>query len=109
MKTSIEYAALAPIEILLTAGVLSILIEAFVPRIHRRTLQLFLVFGSIVVAFGYLVASATQILNGNASVTGGQTQGIRELAASGSVAIDGPGLFTQCTLLIVAIEHFSVW
>ncbi len=102
MKTSIEYAALAPIEILLTAGVLSILIEAFVPRIHRRTLQLFLVFGSIVVAFGYLVASATQILNGNASVTGGQTQGIRELAASGSVAIDGPGLFTQGTLLIVA-------
>ena len=103
MRPSFEYAALAPIVILLTAGVISIIIEAFTPRAYRRVLQLFLVFGSLIVALGYLVANATSVLGSDAAMNGGQTTGIRQLVAGGSVAIDGPGLFTQGTLLLVAI------
>lgn len=102
MKPSFEYAALAPIVIMLSAGVISVVIEAFVPRQYRRSLQLPLVFVSIAGSFIYLVSSATAILNGDAALTGGQYQGLRQLAAGGSVAIDGPGMFTQGTLLLVA-------
>jgi NADH-quinone oxidoreductase subunit N len=51
MKVSVEYQALAPIIILLTSGVLAVLVEAFIPRVFRRPIQLLLVLGSIVLAF----------------------------------------------------------
>lgn len=101
MKGSIEYQALAPIIILLTAGVISILIEAFAPRTARRTLQLFLVFSSVVVSFAYVVINATASLTGGPSINAGQGHGLRQLAASGSAAIDGPGLFFQGTILLI--------
>ncbi|MFM1818805.1 MAG: hypothetical protein RIS61_403, partial [Actinomycetota bacterium] len=64
MKISFEYAALAPILILLGAGVISVLLEAFLPRNARRPLQLILVFGSIILSFVYVVVNseATSIL-----------------------------------------------
>ena len=101
MRSSIEYQALAPIIILLTAGVISIMIEAFAPRTSRRSLQLPVVFGSVIASLGYVVINATAPLSGGLSVNAGQGHGLRQIAASGSVAIDGPGLFLQGTLLLV--------
>ena len=102
MQISIEYASLAPILILLGAAVLSVLLEAFTPRNARRPLQLILVFGSIILAFVYVVVNSSELIQGAAEVTGGQTKGIRQIVAQGSVAIDGPGLFIQGILLIVS-------
>ena len=102
MQISIEYAALAPILIVLGAAVLSVLLEAFTPRNARRPLQIILVFGSLILAFVYVVVNSSELLQGAVEVTGGQNKGIRQIVAQGSVAIDGPGLFIQGILLIVS-------
>ena len=83
----IEYADLAPI------------LVVFVAAVHRRPgrgvraapgpaapLQLAVAFGGIVVAFGTVVINAST----------------RVLAAQGSVAVDGPALFLQGTVLVLA-------
>lgn len=101
MTPSIEYSALAPILILLGAGVVSVLFEAFVPRTARRSLQLMLVLGSIAVSFIFAIIAARTPLPGTPGTNAGQTQGIRQVLAGGSVGLDGPGLFIQATLLIV--------
>jgi NADH-quinone oxidoreductase subunit N len=62
-------------------------VEAFVPRGGRRPVQLLIVFASLVAAFAMLVLIA----------------GTRELTAQGSIAIDGPGILLQGTLLLVSI------
>lgn len=83
---TIEYAQLAPIIIVLGVAVLSLLVEAFVPREWRRSVQLVLVFASLAAAFGAVVMA----------------RGTRHIAAMGSVAIDGPTLFMQGSILILA-------
>ena len=103
MNSGLEYAALAPVLITLTAGVLSILVEAFAPRTARRALQLPLVFGSLLVALVYAVQNAMAPITGTANLNAGQAFGLRQLAARDAVAIDGPGLFIQVTLLLVAL------
>ncbi|MFM1818954.1 MAG: NADH-quinone oxidoreductase subunit, partial [Actinomycetota bacterium] len=72
------------------------------PRNARRPLQLILVFGSIILSFVYVVVNseATSILT--EAELGGQAKGLRQIVAQGSVVIDGPGLFIQGILLIVA-------
>jgi NADH-quinone oxidoreductase subunit N len=102
MTISFEYQALAPIIILLASGVFSVLVEAFAPRTFRRPIQLLLVLGTISLAFAYLVINATARLGGGPEVNGGQVKGLRQLAASGSVAIDGPGMVIQGTILLLA-------
>jgi NADH-quinone oxidoreductase subunit N len=102
MTISVEYQALAPIIILLASGVFSVLVEAFAPRTFRRPIQLLLVLGAISLAFAYLVINATARLGGGPEVNGGQVKGLRQLAASGSVAIDGPGMVIQGTILLLA-------
>ena len=102
MKVSVEYQALAPIIILLASGVLSVLVEAFIPRTLRRPIQLMLVLASIVLAFAYVVINATADLAGDPVTNGGQVKGLRELAASGSVAIDGPGMVIQGIILLIS-------
>jgi NADH-quinone oxidoreductase subunit N len=102
MKVSVEYQALAPIIILLTSGVLSVLVEAFIPRTLRRPIQLMLVLASIVLAFAYVVINATAELAGDPVTNGGQVKGLRELAASGSIAIDGPGMVIQGIILLIS-------
>lgn len=83
---SINYAAIAPVLIVFGAAVVSVLIEAFVPRRGRRPLQLVLVLGSVTAALAVVVSLS----------------GTRLITASGAVAIDGPGLVMQGTILIVA-------
>ncbi|MEI6108890.1 MAG: NADH-quinone oxidoreductase subunit NuoN [Actinomycetes bacterium] len=102
MNGSFEYQALAPIIVLLTSGVLSLLIEAFAPRTARRPLQLILVGASILLAFAYVVINSVTPLAGDPAANGGQLKGLRQIVAQGSAAIDGPGLFMQGTLLLVS-------
>lgn len=102
MKASFEYQALAPIVIMLSAGVISLLIETFAPRNARRPLQLILVGSSILLSFAYVVINATAPLVGDPASNGGQLKGLRQLAASDAAAIDGPGMFIQGTLLLIS-------
>ena len=83
---TIEYAALAPILIVFGAAVISVLLEAFLPQQHRRPVQLTLTFGTLVAAFAFVVIE----------------RGTRAVVAEGSVAVDGPTLFMQGTILVLA-------
>ena len=83
----IKYALVAPLLIVLGGGVLSVLIEAFAPRRLRRSLQLVLVAVVLLVALFQVVRLA----------------GTNELAAAGTIAVDGPGLFMQGSILLVAM------
>lgn len=83
----IRYALVAPLLIVLGGGVLSVLVEAFAPRASRRLIQLVLVGVVLLAAFVQVVRLA----------------GTNELAAAGTIAIDGPGLFMQGSILLVAM------
>lgn len=84
---TIEYAKVAPILIVLGAAIVSVLFEAFLPRGARRQLQLVLTFGALIAAFVAVILIA----------------GTQQLAAEGSLAIDGPALFLQGTILLLSL------
>lgn len=84
---SLEYGKLAPILIVLGAAVISVLVEALVPRKDRRGIQLVLVFAALVASFISVV----------------RIGGSRLIAAEGSVSIDGPTLFLQGSVLVLAL------
>ena len=83
---SINYAAIAPIVIIAIAAVVSVIVEAFVPRSARRPVQLIIVLGSILGALVAVVSLA----------------GTRLITGNGAVAIDGPALVLQGTILVIA-------
>ncbi len=83
----INYYAIAPILIIFGAAVVSVLVEAFVPRGARRTVQLVLVIGSVLAALGVVI----------------DLRGTRLITGEGALAIDGPTLVMQGTLLIIAL------
>ncbi|MUH44934.1 MAG: NADH-quinone oxidoreductase subunit NuoN [Actinobacteria bacterium] len=83
----IDYRLLMPILIILGAGVVSVVIEAFAPRRARRPLQLILVLGSLVAAFIAVVGLA----------------GTQTTTAAGSIAVDGPALVMQGAILVIAL------
>ncbi len=84
----IEYAAVAPMLIVVAGALIGVLVEAFAPRRQRHTTQLGLTLASLVVAFAVLVLFSVHHL--------GSTAG-------GSIAIDGPALFLQGALLLMSI------
>ncbi len=84
---SINYYAIAPILIVFGAAVVSVLVEAFVPRRGRRVTQLVLVIASIVAAF-----AVTLDLRGTRLVTG-----------EGAIAVDGPTLVMWGALLLISL------
>jgi NADH-quinone oxidoreductase subunit N len=84
---SINYYAIAPILILFAAAVVSVLVEAFVPRGGRRPTQLVLVFGSIIAALAVVI----------------DLRGTRLVTGEGAIAIDGPTLVMQGTLLVIGL------
>ena len=86
----IEYYALSPIFIVLGVAVLAVLIEAFAPRRYRWQVQLGVTVAGLVAA---LVAVA--VVAGNDSARG--------VKAEGAVAVDGPALFLQGTILLLSI------
>ncbi|MEU8434059.1 NADH-quinone oxidoreductase subunit NuoN [Streptomyces sp. NPDC029216] len=89
----IEYAQLAPTLIVVGAAVLGVLVEAFVPRRSRYYVQVFLAVASLAAAFAAVVALAA----------GGYGSTKAHIAAMGALAVDGPALFLQGTILLASI------
>lgn len=83
---TIEYDQLAPIIIIFGVAVVSLLVEAFAPRPWRRVIQLILVFTGLAASFAAVV----------------MIRGTQHIAAMGSVAVDGPTLFMQGSILVLA-------
>ena len=84
---SLQYGALSPMLIVFGVALAGVLVEALLPNKYRRTVQPFLAIAGFAVA---LVAVA--LLHGK-----------RELLAAGAVALDGPALFLEGTILALAI------
>ncbi|MFM7776231.1 MAG: proton-conducting transporter membrane subunit, partial [Actinomycetota bacterium] len=85
---SLEYSALAPMLVIFGAGIIAVLVEAFVSAKLRPSLQLALSIGAVILAFAQVIR-----LRGTETVT----------AANNSVIIDGPVLFMQGTILVFAL------
>jgi len=87
----IEYGQLSPILLVFGLAVAGVLVEAFVPRAHRRSVQLGLTLGGLAGAFGLTIAvgATTKLAPGH-------------IAAMGAVAVDGPALFIWGTILVLA-------
>jgi NADH-quinone oxidoreductase subunit N len=82
---AIDYGALSPMLILFGAACVGVLIEAFVPKRVRHTVQLVIALLSIVVAFVAVIL----------------VRGARTVTIGGAVAVDGPTLFLQGALLVL--------
>lgn len=98
---ALSYSLLAPILIVLGGAVLGVIVEAFLSRAIRPTVQLSITLGTLVLA----LAQIWRIRHAS-SLT----------AAMGSVAVDGPAILLQGSILIIAIlgvfliadqEHFT--
>ncbi|MFH8366312.1 NADH-quinone oxidoreductase subunit NuoN [Streptomyces sp. NPDC018031] len=89
----IEYGQLSPVLIVLGAAIVGILIEALLPRRSRYAAQLFVSVVALASAFAAVIALA-------AGDYGTTKAGI---AAMGAIAVDGPALFLQGTILLVSI------
>ncbi|MPV50513.1 NADH-quinone oxidoreductase subunit NuoN [Pseudactinotalea sp. HY160] len=87
----IDWAALAPIVIVFAAAVASVLVEAFVPRAHRRLAQV----GLSVVAMGAALVAVVW------RWTEVSIQGPQELVA-GAIHEDPAGLFGQGLVLVMS-------
>ena len=88
---SIEYGLLSPILIVFGAAIAGVLVEAMLPWRARYGAQLALSLTGLVGAFVALVA-----------VYSGHRSGGGTLAAVGAVTVDGPTLFLQGALLLIA-------
>jgi NADH-quinone oxidoreductase subunit N len=84
---SIEYRSILPMLIVFGVAVAGVLVEAFMGRAGRFTVQLVLAIGGLIAAFVSVVGLA----------------GDHQIVAAGAVAIDGPTLFLQGTILLLAI------
>ncbi|WP_411135178.1 NADH-quinone oxidoreductase subunit NuoN [Streptomyces sp. C10] len=89
----IEYAQLSPTLIVLGAAVIGVVIEAFVPRRHRYSSQLLLALVALAAAFAAVIGLAA----------GGFGSAKAHIAAMGALAVDGPALFLQGTILLVSL------
>nr|WP_053800016.1 NADH-quinone oxidoreductase subunit NuoN [Streptomyces rimosus] len=89
----IEYAQLAPALIVLGAAVVGVVLEGFVPRRGRYYAQLLLSVLALAAGFAAVVGLAA----------GGFGTTKAKIAAMGAVAVDGPALFLQGTILLVAL------
>jgi len=84
---NLDYRLIAPILLVLLMAVVSVLVEAFAPRESRRGIQIVLTLATLIGGLLLIAGIASQ----------------RTLAAEGSVAIDGPGLFLQGLLLVLSL------
>ncbi|MFF3243638.1 NADH-quinone oxidoreductase subunit NuoN [Streptomyces sp. NPDC002870] len=90
---TVEYAQLAPALIVVGAAVVGVLVEAFVPRKARYHVQVFLTVVALLAAFAAVVALAA----------GGYGTTKAKIAAMGAIAVDGPALFLQGTILLASL------
>nr|WP_202555407.1 NADH-quinone oxidoreductase subunit NuoN [Streptomyces sp. SID4950] len=89
----IEYGQLSPILIVLGAALVGILVEAFAPRRVRYHAQLLLSAVALCAAFAAIVALAAD----------GYGTTKAHIAAMGALAVDGPALFLQGTILLAGL------
>ncbi|MEE4489681.1 NADH-quinone oxidoreductase subunit NuoN [Streptomyces sp. NPDC050529] len=89
----IEYTQLTPVLIVIGVAVLGVLVEAFVPRRARYYTQVFLTVVALVAAFAAVI--------GLAAAGYGTTKA--HIAAMGAIAVDGPALFLQGTILLTSL------
>lgn len=87
MTPDIAYSQLAPMLIVFSVAIVSVLVEAFLPARHRYVTQMVLSIAGLVAAFVVVLTLA----------------GTSAITAVGSVAVDGPALFLQGTILLVAL------
>lgn len=90
-----EYQLLSPMLVVFGGAIIGVLIEAFAPRSTRRALQIVVSLGTLLAALLALVIWARPDLG--------------ELAASGSVSIDGPTIFLQGTILVLSLVAFLLF
>ncbi|AEN11734.1 MULTISPECIES: NADH-quinone oxidoreductase subunit NuoN [unclassified Streptomyces] len=90
---TIEYAQLAPVLIVVGVAVLGVLVEAFVPRRARYTTQVFLTVVALAASFAAVIGLAAD----------GYATKSAHIAAMGAIAVDGPALFLQGTILLVSM------
>ena len=88
---ALEYGALAPMLVIFTAAIFAVIVEAFVSAKLRAPLQLAISLGAVVLSFAQVLR-----LRGTQSAT----------AAVNSVIVDGPVLFMQGTILLLAFFAF---
>jgi NADH-quinone oxidoreductase subunit N len=81
------YAALMPLLVVFGAAVLSVFVEAFLPRVLRRPTQVVLCAAALVVAVVFLGVNA----------------GEHTVAAAGAIAVDGVTQFIQGTIALLAL------
>jgi NADH-quinone oxidoreductase subunit N len=89
----IDWAALAPMIIVFGAGVVGVLVEAFVSRPARVLVQQLLSGLALAVALGAVVGLA----------------GEQSLTVGGAVSIDGPTLFIQGCVLVFALMSLAMY
>ncbi|MFF0285438.1 NADH-quinone oxidoreductase subunit NuoN [Streptomyces sp. NPDC005262] len=89
----IEYAQLTPVLIVIGVAVVGVLVEAFVPRRARYYTQVFLTVVALAAAFAAVVGLAA----------GGYGTTKAYIAAMGAIAVDGPALFLQGTILLTSL------
>jgi len=91
----IEYGQLSPMLLVFGLAVAGVLVEAFVPRPLRRGVHLVLTLGGLAAAF-----VLTIVVGAASSLFAHGSPG--HLVAMGSVAVDGPALFIQGTICVLA-------
>jgi NADH-quinone oxidoreductase subunit N len=90
---AIDYSALAPMLILFGVACLGVLLEVLVPRKARNTVQLVITLLGVVAALTFLV------INRNTRI----------VTIGGAVAIDGPTIFLQGSILVLgAVSLFLI-
>ncbi|MFD0266654.1 NADH-quinone oxidoreductase subunit NuoN [Streptomyces sp. NPDC127106] len=89
----IEYAQLAPTLIVVGVAIVGVLVEAFVPRTARYYVQVFLAVAALASAFAAVVGLAATGYAGDKA----------HIAAMGAIAVDGPALFLQGTILLASL------
>ncbi len=87
----LEYSALTPMLVVFGAAALGVLVEAFVRRENRFVLQLAITVAGLVGALVAVIAYAAKGLAGH------------KIVAEGAVSADGPALFIQATVLLLAL------
>ncbi|MEO6997805.1 MAG: NADH-quinone oxidoreductase subunit NuoN [Terracoccus sp.] len=96
-QSTIDYLAILPLLIVFGVAIIGVLVEAFAPRDRRQVIQVGLAVAGLVAAFvAVIVAAKHQGLT--MGITDGATN--RRLFA---LAIDGPALFMQGTILLLGI------
>jgi NADH-quinone oxidoreductase subunit N len=91
----IEWSLLSPVLLVFGAATAGVLVEAFSPRVLRRTMHIALTLGSLAGAF-----VLTIVLAASSSIFNGGRPGA--VVAVGTVGVDKPTLFIQATILVLA-------